>query len=390
MKANHTSNRQRSSHIKVRISALILVAILAVLAPIFSGCKPEAAPPPVQTPKIEVLAIVPLTGKGAAHGDYGKSGFAMYQKDHPDSRLNLTIIDSESNPQKAVSGFEQQLLLKKPSAAISFLSMVSDTVAPIAEKNKILLIGINTATDTFVEKYSVTQRINDRPISHTAPIAKLTAKKYNKVAVIYANESFGLFCKTTFESVYHQSNNSELILEPYNISDLDQSVVVQRVLAKQPEAIYVAGYGQPYISIFQTLRTFKYGGALFADINFSNPQTLAALGDAANGVIFAAMDFNVSPPSTPTGAAFLEKYQKAFNKEPWLGSAFAYDALAILEHLVEGKQPLERQSIFALREWTGIAAPLSFPSPGECQYAFQFVRRTEGKNVLVDLDKLFP
>ena len=102
------------------------------------------------------------------------------------------------------------------------------------------------------------------------------------------------------------------------------------------------------------------------------------------------MDFNVDPPSTPKGAAFLEAYRTRFNREPWLGSAFAYDALTILDQLDRAKQSLNRQSTFALKRLDGIAAPLSFPSLGECQYIFQFVRRTGGKNVRVDLDTLNP
>lgn len=366
-----------------------LLALIAICSGLTVGCF-QSQDKPVAVPETEVVVVLPLSGKGASHGEYVKEGLKMYAKDHPNSPLHVTIVDSESDPKKALSGFQQQLLVKKPAAAISVLSGVSDTLAPVAEQNGILLIGVNTATETFVKNYSHTQRINDRPSDHTAPLARMAAKKFNQVGVIYSDDAFGQFCRTTFDTVYHQSNTNGLIFEPFLPSERDQNLIVQRLLSKQPDAVFVAGYGQGYISIFQALRTFKYQGPIFADIDFSNPQVLAALGDAADGVVFAAMGFNVSPPSPPKAAAFSEAYKNEFKREPWLGSAFAYDALAVMDHLLAAKQPLERQNIFSLKEFPGIAAPLSFPSPGECQYVFQFVRRSGGKNLPVDLERLSP
>jgi branched-chain amino acid transport system substrate-binding protein len=364
-----------------RFTIFSLVILSLIVALWVAGCSTGSN-------KTQIVAVVPFSGKGASHGQYAREGIQMYAKDHPNSRLEVRIIDSESDPQKAVTAFEQQVLLQKPEAAISVLSGVSDALAPIAEKKGILLIGVNTATNTFVENYQKTQRINDRPIGHTAPIARLAAQKFPKIGVIYSNDAFGLVCKTTFETTFHETNPSELVIEAYNPSDRDQNLVVQRLLSKKPEAVYVAGYGQAYVSIFQTLRTFKFRGQIFADINFSNPEVLTALGDAAEGVVFAAMDFNISPPSMAKSAAFLASYQSDFKRAPWLGSAFVYDALSIMDSLVNAKRPLDRKNIDALKEWPGIAAQLSFPSPGECRYDFQFVRRVAGKNVRVDLDKL--
>lgn len=383
MNTEETPSAQNPRRVKIIIALTVVVIVCAGLAAHFllRGGGAGAG-------KTEVVVVLPLSGKGASHGEYVRDGLDMYAKDHPASRLHVTIVDSESNPQKAISGFKQLLLLQKPSAAISVLSGVSDALAPVAEENKVLLIGVNTATDSFVQKYTQTQRINDRPANHTAPLASLAAKKFSKVGVIYSDDSFGLMCKTTFDTEFHKSNKNEITFEPYNPNDKDQSLVVQRVLSKKPELVFVAGYGQPYISIFQALRTFKYAGKVFADIDFSNPQVLTALGEAAEGVVFAAMGFNVVPPPTSEAAAFLQSYQARFKREPWLGTAFAYDSMALFDHLLEARQPLQRQSIFDLKEWSGIAAPLSFPSPGECAYTFQFVQRKGGKNVPVDLDKL--
>ena len=380
-----TPPKQHASRIKITVAVLAVAAICAAL---FLYFRQPAGP--AGSTRTEVLAIVPFSGIGASHGQYVRDGFQMFEKDHPDSRIAVTIADSESSPPKAISAFEQQILRSKPRAVISVLSGVSDTLAPAAERNAILLIGVNTATDTFVKNYSWTQRINDRPVNHTAPLARVAARKFHRVAVMYSNDSFGIFCRDTFQSAFRELNSNELTLEPFASADRNQRPGVQHLLSKRPEAVFVAGYGDGYLSIFNALRTLKFTGPIFADINFSNPNVLKALGDAAEGVTFAAMDFNVDPPSTPKGTAFLEAYRTRFNREPWLGSAFAYDALSIMDHLDRTKQALNRQSIFALREWPGIAAPLSFPSPGECQYVFQFVRRTSGKNVLVDLEKLIP
>ena len=378
----HTSNKSSSRRLKVSLSILALAAIFSGIF-VYLRSQPKQA-----STDTEIVVVLPLSGKGASHGEYVKEGIQMYAKDHPNSHLHVTLVDSESDPKKALSGFQQRLLIRKPAAVISVLSGVSDTLAPAAQENGILLIGVNTAPESFVKDYTCTQRINDRPSDHTAPLAKMAAQKFNAVGMMYSNDAFGQFCRTTFETAYRQSNQSNINFEPFNPSESDQSLIVQRLLSKKPDAIFVAGYGQGYITIFQTLRTFKYTGPIFADIDLSNPTVLAALGDAADGIVFAAMGFNVTPPSTQEAAAFLTKYKDEFKREPWLGSAFAYDSLSILDHLIDTKQPLGRKSIFSLKTFPGIAAPLSFPTPGECQYVFQFVRREGGKNLPVKLEKL--
>jgi len=75
----------------------------------------------------------------------------MYAKDHPNSHLELKSSIPRAIRRKH-DDFEQKFFYKSPSSYI-VLSGVSDALAPIAEKKGILLIGVNTATNTFVDNY---------------------------------------------------------------------------------------------------------------------------------------------------------------------------------------------------------------------------------------------
>jgi ABC-type branched-subunit amino acid transport system substrate-binding protein len=120
-----------------------------------------------------------------------------------------------------------------------------------------------------------------------------------------------------------------------------------------------------------------------ADINFSNPEILKNLGDAAEGVIFTAMDISLSKPKTEKASLFIKKYKERFGNPPWISASYVYDALSILEHFEKTEKSISQETFRNLESWEGIAGQLDFLDKGECQYHYIVVQRKEGKNVLI-------
>jgi hypothetical protein len=75
--------------------------------------------------KQDVVVLLPLSGKGASHGEYVRDGLSLFERDNPLNPFHVVLVDSESAPEKAVTGLKQQLLLRKPVAVISVLSGIS-------------------------------------------------------------------------------------------------------------------------------------------------------------------------------------------------------------------------------------------------------------------------
>jgi branched-chain amino acid transport system substrate-binding protein len=332
---------------------------------------------------IKVLAVLPLTGPASSLGEYIKNGIILYREDFPNSMLSIDIEDSTTNPQRAVSVIHQSAVTRTPDVVISALSSVTGAVIPKAEDLNLFVICINVSSEKIFKGRTNVQRINDRAGDISAPLAEYAARKYKTAAVVHSNEEFGDACKNSFVSLFTNFNGKIILVEPYDLKDINLLTMVQKVIEKAPEVVFVAGYGPAYLSIFQSLRTLRYKGHIMADINFSNPEIIKNLGDAAEGVIFTAMDINLSEPKTEKALLFIKKYKERFGNPPWIGASYVYDALSILEHFVKTKKSIRQETFRNLGTWKGVAGQLDFLDKGECQYHYIVIQRKEGKNVLI-------
>lgn len=332
---------------------------------------------------LKVLSVLPLTGPASSLGEYIKNGIMLYRENFPNSNLFVDIKDSTTNSQMAVSIIQQSAVTHTPDVVISALSSVTGAVIPKAEEMDLFVICINVSSEKIFKGRTNVQRINDRAADISAPLAEFAAKKYKTAAVVHSNEEFGDACKNSFVSIFSEMNGEIIIVEPYNLKDIGLRTMVHKVIKKAPEVVFVAGYGPSYMSIFQSLNSLGYKGQIMADINFSNPDVLKNLGEAAEGVIFTAMDINLTEPKAEKALYFIKKYKERFGKSPWIGASYVYDALSILEHFEKTKKSINQETFRNLGTWAGIAGQLDFLDKGECQYHYIVIQRKEGKNVLV-------
>jgi branched-chain amino acid transport system substrate-binding protein len=121
-------------------SATLTIVILFLL---FNSCNNGDAG---QKKLITVGVVAPLSGNNASYGDILRQGFDMAFA--TDSSLRLQYEDSKFDPTTAVSALNKLISVDKVQVVLGEVaSGVTMAIAPVAEKNKVVLFTTISSTD---------------------------------------------------------------------------------------------------------------------------------------------------------------------------------------------------------------------------------------------------
>lgn len=143
-----------------------------------------------------VGAVLPLTGKNAQigyktlHGLQLGLGIFGPQK----SRLRLSVVDSESNPDVARRAYKTMVLRDHPIAVVG--SLLSKTAVAVASKGQefgVPTIGLSqksgiTEIGDFVFRNSLTSEMQVEQLTQIA----MGQKKMGRFAILYPNDAYGV------------------------------------------------------------------------------------------------------------------------------------------------------------------------------------------------------
>lgn len=333
-----------------------------------------------------IFCIAPLTGPGSAHGENISNAINIYKKNNSDSRLKFEIVDSQSNPQTALSLYRQKMLLQRPDVIVSVLSGITQVLLPETKKDGLPLFAIHTNIQKEFGEYENAQKLTDNFADVSRPLAKFArVKDLKRVAMLFSNEEYGIGCKNVFLQEFQDHSHEVPLVESYEMTGTVSRDLIYKILNVKPDGVFVAGYGPNYIFILKTLIANKYSGMILSDINCSNSAVMNSLGDLSliSNLYFTGMEINLG---TPSGKAldFLRQYKTEFNKRPWEGAVYTYDLCSILETLNKEGKALTRKSFTELQHWDGLSDPIDFPGDGTSSYAFFVIKLVDGVPVAAE------
>jgi ABC-type branched-subunit amino acid transport system substrate-binding protein len=133
------------------VPLIVVIIILAIVAIWYGVSKKPTAPTTKE--QIRIGTILFLTGNQAVLGEEIKNGLVLANEldnEKAEQKIELVIEDSGDDPNKAISAYNK-LRLEKIPIIISSGDQVSYVLSSIANKDKILLLGIAVILKKFLE-----------------------------------------------------------------------------------------------------------------------------------------------------------------------------------------------------------------------------------------------
>ncbi|MGW8285473.1 MAG: ABC transporter substrate-binding protein [Candidatus Deferrimicrobiaceae bacterium] len=329
----------------------IIVAIVALA--LMMGASVQAADP------IRVGAILAVTGPASFLGAPEAKTLEMLAEEVNAKgginghKVELFIMDSGANPEKAVS-FAKQLIEEKKVLAILGPSTSGETmkIKGIAEEGKTILLSC-AAAEVIVNPvakwvFKTPQKDSD---AVQAILNQMKRMKISKIGVLSGNTGFGKAGKAQIEKLAPENGIAIVANEVYDKTATDLTAEVTKLKAANAEALLNWSIVPAQSIVIKNARQIGFVGPIFQSHGFGNIKYVEAAGPAAEGVIFPAGRLLVadqlpdSNPQKPVLVKYKNDYEKKYKEEASTFGGHAYDAFMILVTAIQKSGSTDKEKV---------------------------------------------
>jgi len=364
------------------------------------------------TPRYAIAALLPQSGQLAFFGDRVLKGIQLavhtYNLQEPENRVEILIRDTEGSPNKAVAALNE-LAPKGIVAAIGpLLTKEAEALAPLLEKLKVPVITPAASGDGIGKLSPWLFRNALTNSTQAAEAAQLAVElKLKKFVIFYPDDAYGkdlarLFTKglerkaEILASIAYPSDVKDF--GPYIRRVMETDLRSRKIHIPEEDAERKKLF-QDYVPSFDALYLPGHAdrvGLLIPQLAFYNISNIMMIGSNdwhstdlierasryAEGAVFVDGFF---PESTdPLIKPVYDAYRSAYQEEPDLLSAQAYDAtMMVLSLIKEHKDTPQaiRDGLLTMKDYRGISGSTTFPGSGEAQKKLFLIKVQDAKFV---------
>ncbi len=352
------------------------LALVATVALGFVACGPAAST------DVKLGAIVSLQGAGSPYGRSIQRGIEMAVEEinaaggvnvFEVGQMPLTLLLRDSGSQPA-TGLQaaQELLAEGVNAAIGAdVSDVTLAIAPVFQEAEVLLMSpassspkLSNAGDFIYRNFPSDDLEALNTADHVFNVAHVP-----EAAVIAQQSEFGLGQKNSFIQRFRLLGGRALGQGSYpaDATPEDIAVQVERLLAEDPPAIYIAGYAADTAMVARAIRDAGSDAALFGTGAVLAADLIAAGGDAVEGLAFPQAPFDIERGADNV-RKFVADYEAKYGMTPDTYAAHGYDAVqmiaqAIAQAGLDGHEI--RFYLNSMNPYEGLAGVTAFDDNGD-------------------------
>lgn len=307
----------------------ILVIIFIVAGVWYYGAKPSA---PVETGPIKIGVILPLTGTSADNGINVKNGLLLAQKEINDSgkiKIDFIFEDSQYKSEEAVKAIEKLVNIDQVKYIIGdYGSSQTLAIAPIAEKNKVILITPGTQSNTLSNSgdyiFRVHPSIRDEVGYFLPKIAQISQK--TKLGMIALNTDMGKDYSSDFKDIYPTFGGEVGPIMVYEVKETDFRTMLLKLKNAGINDILFVGNRKMSGMVMKQIVEQKMSFKVYMAAVAKGDEFLSVAGIAGEGIILPSNKL----PKSEAVTKFETSFEQINGKKPGFYSIVGYDALKIL------------------------------------------------------------
>ncbi len=299
---------------KINKKYLIGIVVIILLVIGFSLSKDDSAD------NQKIVAILPMTGTSAQHGEWAKRGIEMAIRDQKSS-VQLIIEDSIADPKNALSIVNKYKSDESVSGIFALGSPVAMAIAPIANEISVPTFSIVSAP-AYSTPNDFTFRINGTTEIEMGAIKKLIESEGGKrIAIVYLENDYG---KGLYQTAKKTFATSTIVAEEgFQITSTDLRTQIAKIKATDPDAIFVAAWAKEVGLAVKQIRELGLDAPIYCASACDNPDVVNVSGVYSEGL-------KIVSPSAKVSEDFGAKYFAEFNEKPNFVTLRNYNAATVL------------------------------------------------------------
>lgn len=309
----------------------LLIAILTILFVMagLNSCNQKGSK---HNETITVGVVAPLSGENAFYGEILKNGFdlafatgSVFKLKYEDSKF--TKIGSISAINKLISVDKVKVVLGEVTSGNTI------AIAPIAQKNKVVLFATIASADTLrtIGDYFFRNIPGNKVQGITAANFLYNSLKIKTVAVFGQNSEYGNNITKSFKEQFLKLGGSIKFDDSYLEGDKDFKTPLLKIKQSGAQALYIPGNENEPAIILKQAKQLNLKIPIIGGDGSSTDNLIKMAGNSSEGFYCTNVLVNKS-------SQFYQKYRDAyfskFKKEPGSYDAYAYEgAMIILDAL---------------------------------------------------------
>ncbi len=271
----------------------------------------------VMAGEISVGAITPLTGKLAVYGEGFQQAMLLAADEINASggikgnTFKIIFEDNNSTSKGSVSAIRKLITINKlplifgPAASSNFLA-----VCPIAQKNKTILMGAESAAASISKCGSYVFRVFPSDLLQGIGVAELTnSLGYKEVVLTYVNNDWGVGLAQVFKKEFMASGGKIIDELPHAEGKTDYRSEILRMKRHNPKAIVNLTYIKEGATILKQAYEMGLKVQWLMGSASKSPKLVKLAGKASEGIIGTYPTFSQeSPQYKAFKAAWDKKY----------------------------------------------------------------------------------
>ncbi len=365
------------------------------------------------SPRYAIAALLPQSGRAAFFGDRVLKGVQLavhtYNLQNPDSRVELIVKNTEGVPEKAVAALQEAASKGIVAAIGPLLTKEAEALVPVLDRLKIPVIT-PAASGAGIGKISPWLFRNALTNAGQAAAAAqyVLDQHLKRIVVFYPDDAYGKDLAHLFAK--YLERRSDILVSvsyPSEIKDFgpyirkiieidlrsrkipipeDEAARKKLFLEYSPSfgALYLPGHAERVGLLIPQLAYYNIKDTTIIGSNDWHSTDLIERADRyAEGAVFT--DGFYPESDAPATKQVVDAYRSAYQEEPDILSAQAYDAAMMVFSLLKERKDTPqavRDGLLSIKNFPGISGNTTFPGNGEAQKKLFFIKVQNGKFVL--------
>lgn len=323
---------------------------------------------------ISVGLVVSQTGRLSEIGQGFINGFEMGREEvnaqMGDASLRFIVEDDQSTIEGATAAYNKLIHEDGVPAILGvYTSTIVREVFPIAQENGVVAISPTSAARGLSAIGDFVFRVSLTVDALIPGSVKLTREKlaYERVATMFENmDVFSQSSDEVLKQAFSENGVEVLATETFESGDIDLSAQFSRIVALNPDAIFVSAL--PSERIVALTQGHQYGIQML--IPLLTLDEVERAGEAAEGAI--SFTYWNSASNMPANRAFVENYMAKYGAAPSRYAAVSYATVHILAKAIADAGSSDsraiRDALGQIENLDTVLGEFSFDANGDAIY----------------------
>lgn len=328
-----------------------------------------------------------MTGSVAKYGAYEAVSLAVDEINAQGGingrKINMIYEDGKCDAKEAVIAANKLISIDGVRVILGgHCTPESASIAPIAEKNKVIMLASITSSPVLTNMGDYVFRTSPISTVQSEIVANASYHKLGlrKMAIIYEQTDYARPIAEKMKESFSENGGSVVVYDAYNPGTLDFRTLLAKAKEKGADSIFFSA--QSPDSVLAFMKQYQESGTkmqLLGNEVTSGQILIDKLPQAYEGYVFAAPAFN---PESRKTKSFVARYNKKHGTEniPYgIWTAESYDAVWIVRYCIEiyGEDPEEiKECLYNIQDFDGVSGKISIDENGDGirSYSLKIVR----------------